>query len=298
MSGRRWAGLGLGMLLTLPVVGLLWVGMASPEASGWRRLPMLPPDARLALPTFVHPCETSADCEAPLACVYESSRRARVCVGSDCTTDSDCLPSMVCRWIPVEEPGAKVALSYCTFTGFLPEGAPCVRLGEREDNGCERDFVCADWCARRCGSWLTGDCPEGYFCAPEGPNGPVCLPTCEGRACPEGEACVRMEGGVSVCSRVHGRDCQREPCAAGLDCQVLTRPFRPGEAWMWCAAPCRGEGSFSQGCPPYQSCMDGTCWEGCSPMESEPCAADAVCVPTGGEYGVCVLSPGGLDAGT
>jgi len=298
VSGRGWVGVVVGVLLTLPVVGLLWIRSAPPEASSWRRLPMLPADERWALPTFLHRCESSADCDAPLACAYDSTRRARVCVGSDCTTDSDCPLTTACRWIPMREEGAKVAVSYCTFVGFLPEGAPCVRLGERDEKGCERELVCADWCARRCGSWLTGECPEGFFCAPDGPDGPVCLPTCEGRACPEGQACVRMEGGASVCSRVHGQDCQREPCAPGLKCQVQTRPFRPGEAWMWCASPCEGEGSFSKGCPDYHSCMDGTCWEVCSPMEEGDCAPDSVCVPTGGEYGACVLSPGTLDGGT
>ncbi|MBM7113464.1 hypothetical protein [Archangium primigenium] len=297
MSGRRWVGVGLGLVLVGVIAGLVEWGGGARSASGWRRLPMLPADARQALPTFLRPCESSADCDALLVCQYASAFRARICVGSDCTTDSDCPPSTVCRWIPSEDPGARVAVSACAFSGVLPEGAPCVRLGEREDEGCEPHLVCADWCGRRCGSWLTGACPEGTFCALEGPDGPVCLPTCEGRACPKGQDCVRRDGGVSVCARVHGSNCQREPCAPGRVCRVDTRPFRPGEAWMACATPCEGEGSAARGCDGLGACLDGRCWEYCSPMEREPCLEDFVCVPMGGESGACVLAPGRPDAG-
>ncbi|ATB43495.1 hypothetical protein CYFUS_008975 [Cystobacter fuscus] len=291
MNGRVWGAVAVGVLLALPLVGLLWTSVSPQRAGTWRRLPMISPDERLARPSFLEACASSAECDPPLACFSDRRYDRQTCNGSDCLIDADCALGSVCRWNPVGD-GTKTAIASCTFVGVREEGESCLRLPRRDEGACERGLVCADWCARRCGLWPFNSCPEGYFCAEDDPNGPVCLPTCEGRVCPEGEQCVReATPGVSVCARVHGPNCQREPCAEGLTCKVDTSPVRPGEAWMECVTPCTGEGSFASPCPGFSACLFGTCHDICSLGEEDPCAPDYICVPMHGDSGVCAWAP-------
>lgn len=297
----RWRVLGVlaaGLLLALPLALLLMARHPAPDVEGWRLLPRLPPEELAALPSFLRKCAKSGDCEPPLACFWDRRYLEQRCTGSDCISDAQCPVGTVCRWIPVEGE-AKVAVSHCVPVGTRKEGEPCFRLSSVEEKvGCEPGLLCADWCARPCGSWFSSECPEGFFCATGDVDGPVCLPTCEGRACPDGQRCVHLEGGVSACAVVHGRDCQRESCAQGQRCEVDTRPFRPGEAWMRCVQPCQGQGYRSSGCPSEQSCLDGECRETCDVFTGQGCGSDFTCIPMSSESGVCVLAVEPVDAGT
>jgi hypothetical protein len=288
----KWRALGAvaaGLVLVVPLALVLYSRHSTHEVEGWRLLPMLPPDERGALSSLLKTCANDNECEPPLACFWDRRYLRQVCQGSDCISDAHCPQGHVCRWIPVED-GAKAAVSHCVPVGNRKEGEPCFRLPRLEEKGCEPGLLCADWCGRRCGSWPSGECPEGSFCATDNPDGPVCLPTCEGRTCPEGQRCVHLKGGVSTCAVVHGPDCQREPCSEGRRCEVDTSPYRPGEAWLRCASACQGEGYTSSGCPPELSCLGGECRERCVVTDANPCGPDFVCVPTGGESGVCVLA--------
>lgn len=297
----RWRALGAvvtGVLLALPLAWVLLSRHAKHEVEGWRLLPMLSPEERMALPSLLKACENNSQCEPPLACFWDRRYLLQVCLGSDCVSDSDCPSGRACRWIPVDE-GVKEAVSHCVPVGNRAEGEPCFRLPRLEERGCAEGLVCADWCGRRCGGGFSGDCPEGFFCARDNPDGPVCLPTCEGRACPEGQRCVQLKGGMSTCAVVHGQDCQQEPCPKGQRCEVDTSPYRPGEAWMRCALSCQGEGYASSGCPPGLSCLDGECRERCVVTDADPCGPDFACIPMGGdEAGVCLLALESETAGT
>jgi hypothetical protein len=287
MRWRALVAVAFGVLLALPLTLVFLSRHATPGAGGWRLSPRLPPEERVALPSLLKACVNDSDCEPPLACFWDPRYLLQLCQGSDCIGDSHCPVGHVCRWIPARE-GTKVAVSHCVPVGLRQEGEPCVRLRRLEEPGCAEGLVCADWCGRRCGGWWSGGCPAGFFCAQDNPDGPVCLPTCEGRGCPEGQRCVRLEAGVSTCAVVHGQDCQRESCAEGQRCEVDMTPLSPGEAWMRCVWPCTGEGYTSEGCPSELSCLDGECRERCVVTDANQCGPEATCIPMGGEGGVCV----------
>jgi hypothetical protein len=238
--GRTLLALTAGLLLTVP---LLWAASirswAPKEVEGWRILPMLPREARLPLPSDLRMCTNSAQCEPPRVCFLDPRYLFPFCQGSDCVTDAQCPRGNACRSVPME--GQGVALRRCAPWGERTEGESCARLVWANQRGlaCGAELVCVGegWCGRRCEPGWPGSCPAGFFCGRGDPEGATCLPTCEGRTCPEGQRCVRHEGGVSACAVVHGGDCQQRPCEDGEVCDVLTRVERPGEVWMQCARP-------------------------------------------------------------
>lgn len=303
MKGRAVLALAAVSLLLLPLLGLvfLWFrGPAEREVEGWRFAPGLSPAEFRERRTFRQPCQEDAQCEPPLICAHELHGPRPQCTGSACTSDQGCAPYGVCRSIPVR--GQRVAIRECVFEGTREEGEPCLRSPRlrRREWACGEGLVCggSGWCGRRCVPGKEGTCPEGFFCARGDPDGPVCQPACEGRTCPEGQECIRREGGVSVCARVNGLPCHEKPCPGDQVCETETLIRFVGEAARWCVQVCGQDGAG--GCPEGSRCHRGLCRWSCAPGEPESCGALQFCVSTGDEgNGVCLASPEQwiLDAG-
>jgi hypothetical protein len=295
----RWRvvlGVAAVSLLILPLVGVLLLWYRAPAeqfVEGWRVAAWLPPaEARQRL-TLLQPCQGDEQCDPPLVCFHDPRYQMRRCTTSGCESDRWCATyGNVCRAIPVR--GRRMALRQCVFVGSRKEGERCIRdplLASREW-ACGEGLVCAGsgWCGRRCAPGEEGTCSEGFFCARGDPEGPVCLPTCEGRECAEDQECVRLEGGVSACLVVLGQSCHSDvPCPDGKVCE--TEPFLTlvGRAQGQCVQPCGHEGDAS--CPGDSACVQGRCRQRCSLSGPSPCVNE-FCVSTDDAgNGVCMFSP-------
>jgi hypothetical protein len=296
MKGRAVLVVAAMVLLSLPLVGILLLWNRAPAervVEGWRFAPWLPPAEVRQRLTLLQPCQGDEQCDPPLVCFHDPRYQQRMCATSGCESDRWCAPyGTVCRAVPMR--GRRMALSHCAFVGTRKEGESCLRFPQSalREWACGEGLVCAGsgWCGRRCVPGKEGTCPEGFFCARGDPNGPVCQPTCEGRACPEGQECLRLEGGVSVCLEVQGRACHdEEPCPEGSVC--VTEPFLTlvGRAWRSCVQTCGHEGATS--CPEDFVCHQGRCQLRCSLTRPYPCWT-RFCVSTDDEgNGVCMFSP-------
>ncbi|HSP82052.1 MAG TPA: hypothetical protein VLQ93_26255, partial [Myxococcaceae bacterium] len=95
-------------------------------------------------------------------------------------------------------------------------------------------------------------------------------------------------GGASTCARVHGTNCQHQPCPSGLVCDVAVPSQREGHVWMRCARPCDQHGAT---CPEGFVCLAERCRRLCEPEVASACGPEEVCLglPTGGPR-VCAFS--------
>jgi hypothetical protein len=155
--------------------------------------------------------------------------------------------------------------------------------------GCIPGLVCTDRkCRRPCQPQEPRSCPDGYFCGTADVEGPTCLPSCEGRSCPEGQRCVALDHGMSVCARVHGMDCQLNPCSAEQVCDVsLSSRESQVDALMKCALTCNEQGAS---CPDGFSCIEGRCRQRCRSESSDSCGPLEKCVGASERYlGFCVF---------
>jgi hypothetical protein len=265
----------LGFLLLLPLAWALHTVMLgglrpTPEAA---LVPMLSPGERQSLMTYERPCSGRKDCEPSLACFFNTRSMWRYCTDSRCMTDQHCTEDMVCRTVETVRGGPR--LRQCTLVGVRREGEPCADMMTSREAACERGLLCqADHCGRPCRVEEPGSCPGGFFCR-DGFDGPSCLPTCEGRVCPEGQDCVRLDEGVSVCARVHGQNCQRTPCPEGQKCSISNTFSHPYEAWGTCILYC-DEASASP-CPEGFVCDVGACRKSCDPAVPDACGPHYKC---------------------
>ncbi|KFA93023.1 hypothetical protein [Archangium violaceum] len=239
MKWRAAAALVGTLLLPVPLVAVF--------ASHWRAsvpqpvphlakavVPMLSLDQRRERPTWRKSCHRSTDCDPPLACLFDTNVAGLYCTDSECTTDSQCREGFVCR--TVETLGGEL-LKRCALEGNRREGEGCSPQSKKYASACAPGLLCNEWCGRSCQPDEPESCPEGFFCPREGgPEGPSCLPTCEARGCPPDQACIRFDQGVSVCSVVHGTNCQQSPCPETQRCEVIARPAKPGAVRMRCVA--------------------------------------------------------------
>ncbi|HEX8434691.1 hypothetical protein [Archangium sp.] len=295
MKGRAVWGVLAVSLLVLPVMLLVVLWMRAPaerEVEGWRFMPWLTPGEFRELRTLRQPCREDAQCDPRLICFRDPRFPQRQCTASGCESDAWCAPYGVCRAMPL--PGQRVALRACVFEGTREEGEQCLRWappGQREW-ACGEGLVCglSGWCGRRCVPGKEGSCPEGFFCARGDPDGPVCQPSCEGRACPEGQECVRRAGGVSVCASVIGRRCLEKPCPENKVCETETMLAVVGAGWRTCVQPCGKDGDDT--CPEDFRCHEGRCRRRCSTQQPGSCGATQFCVSTDDEgNGLCLFSP-------
>ena len=288
MKWRSRLAVLLAFLLPVPLiwaanrllVGALTVPIAREDAS--RLVPMLPPDEASRLLTFARSCAGNEDCEAPLVCLSQLKWK-RACVASTCATDADCSSGLSCYSVAVGERVVRM----CGAPGEVAEGKFCTELPRERDWACAPGLVCTQMaCRRPCQPQDPQSCPGGYFCSAADVKGPVCLPSCEGQSCPEGQRCVSLMHGASVCARVHGTDCQLEPCPAGQVCDVSVRESQAGVG-MRCALAC---GKQESPCPEGFSCMGKHCRKrcisdapgSCGPLEK--CAGFSERTP-----GVCIF---------
>jgi len=276
LKWRPLLGVALGLFLPVPLAVLLYLGMqrtapALLPAQQHQTVPMLAPEQRRALATYETPCREPKDCEPPLACFFNQRSSEQYCTDSTCEADHECPEGGVCRRVYTGDGQAPVRA--CVLAGERQEGEECKAMPRFAEEGCARGLLCEGWCGRPCQVDDAASCPEGFFCD-EGLNGPSCLPTCEGRACPEGQRCVQLGERVSVCAVVHGQDCLASPCAAKSRCDVTSSWRRPGEIWMECRKFCGRDPSV---CAEGSVCYIYECYQRCDPKQPEACGPHKHC---------------------
>jgi len=274
----------LGLFLILPLVWMLYMAMFrqgtdTPRAQYKRApVPMLSPEQRRGLLTYERDCDSDADCEPPLRCFFSTRSMSRYCSDSRCVTDMQCQEGFVCRTqttLSNEDP-----IRVCSLVGVRKEGEACLGHPSTRDHACEKDLLCQERCGRPCQMDEPSSCPEGFFCHDGPENGPSCLPTCEGRTCPEGQRCVvldkpQSEGRhASLCARLYGQDCRQNPCPQGQRCRLYSYPVPADTVWMECIASC-GEGSPP--CPEGTICHMYQCLKACAPENPSSCEPGFAC---------------------
>lgn len=229
--------------------------------------PVLSAEERLRLQTYHRECLRAADCEPPLGCLLDPRAGWFYCADSACSTDAQCPEGFACVPLPSNEEGPLVR--YCIPPGVRKEGEACISVpGEREE-ACEPGLLCGQgWCGRPCQLDTPSSCPEGFFCGDTTP-GPACLPTCEGRACPDGTRCILDDSaGASACAVVYGQDCQHTPCSEDRECIAIFGSRKAGHVWMKCSPEC---GKDRPPCPEGLVCNRRTCLKPCEPNGPNVC---------------------------
>ncbi len=268
--------LAFGLLLPMPLVWAFYVVTYGPlfqTKPEVRASPMLTADAHRSLVTYAHDCQRREECEPPLECLFNPRVLSSYCTDSRCVTDKHCEDGATCRLVPTRGGGLPVGL--CVLEGVRQEGEECSRVPTRREDGCSQDLLCEQWCGRSCRMDEPGSCPAGFFCQErDRVGGASCLPTCEGRSCPEGQQCIQMNEHVSVCAQVHGQYCQQNGCSEGQECQHRSYPRRPGEVWMDCFFRC---GKDKPPCPEGHVCDVLECRKSCDPQVEGACGPHLRC---------------------
>lgn len=235
-------------------------------------VPMLTREERHRLLTYERDCRTDADCEPPLRCFFNDRISRSFCTDSKCMTDLQCPEDFACRTFDADN--GKDRVRGCSLVGIRKEGESCRRLPDTRKYGCGRGLFCQARCGRPCRLEDASSCPAGFFCD-DGPDGPSCLPTCEGRTCSEGQRCVALWGRVSICARIHGPDCELTSCPEGLKCEVYDHLPPADELWMECLHGCGGK--EDPPCPEGSACYLYRCRKSCDPQGPPVCAPGFVC---------------------
>jgi hypothetical protein len=234
-------------------------------------IPMLSSDVRQSLLTYQRQCLTDADCESPLGCFIKNSSQFHLCLDSTCETDRQCDEGFSC--VPLKTASGKATVRICSLVGERKEGERCRVLPAVPEDGCARGLFCQGRCGRPCRLDEPSSCPAGFFCS-EGREGPPsCLPSCEGRPCPEGLTCLPRGKRTSICAQVLGPDCRKNPCPTGQVCRVLEPPQRPWEIRTECRSLCGKDSS----CPEGTFCHLYECHKPCDPRAPEDCGPGLTC---------------------
>jgi hypothetical protein len=266
----------LGILIPLPLLGLLWLTWHKPQPQpmpGANFIPMLSLEQRRALLTYRRHCKADTECDPPLGCFYNALSRDRYCMDSICDGDEHCPDGFACR--PVKTFSGTRLIRTCILVGERQEGERCSIRPYGTQEACMRGLLCQGRCGRPCQLDEPTSCPEGFFCS-EGTQGPPsCLPTCEGRTCPEGQQCISRGRSGSICARLHGEDCLQRPCPSGQECITLEPYHRPGELWRECRQPC--DNLTLPRCPEGSVCYLYQCIRTCDPEAPSSCAPGFTC---------------------
>lgn len=276
MNWRRLLTALAGFLLPLPLV--LAVGAGRGLAGAQARVqdpsevsPILSIEERRAFMTHERSCQKAEDCEPPLGCM-DLDWGHSICMASECQTDLQCADGFTCR--AVKSRGRGPLVRTCVVRGTAKEGEPCVSTFTFEQEAvCRPGLLCNAYCGRPCQPDTPGSCPEGSICL-KGSEGPSCMPTCEGRACSEGQECVRFKDGFSVCARIWGDNCQRQACPEGTSCSVGYLPGRPGEVQLECTQRC---GAKHPPCPEGTFCEHHECRRPCDREDPGACGPKETC---------------------
>jgi hypothetical protein len=269
-----------GLLLPLPLALVLVLPrLGAPDADARARIsPVLSLHQRRQLTTYLRSCQKSSECEPPLGCVNHFSNwiERPFCKDSECVTDLDCKPDHSCQVFLTEGDGPRLRI--CISHGLRQEGEPCDGAPSSRKYACGPGLRCwENWCGRPCHADAPQSCPEGFFCSDD-VAGAVCLPTCKGRGCPEGQECVPFHevGGqrISACVVVHGSNCKARPCPEGHECAFNYTPPHPGEVWMACDQMC-GEGLPA--CAEGLFCLHERCRQPCDPQQPGSCGEAMKC---------------------
>jgi hypothetical protein len=265
------------ILLPLPVVALILMSVWRPTPpvaldTKTALIPMLDVGVRRALGTYERSCTEDAECDAPLVCLRIESELRSECTDSRCMEDKDCPEGFAC--LPLKTRNGKALVRRCSLIGNRKEAEKCEPLALSLHLGCERGLLCqAGWCGRPCRLDDPSSCSTGFFCS-EGHEGPPsCLPTCEGRTCPEGQQCLAVSGGASLCRQMQGPDCRRTPCPEGHTCKLLSPPQRPWELRTECRRDC----DFKTPCPEGFACYHFECRQKCDPRGPSTCGPGQIC---------------------
>lgn len=284
---RFWLAVLGGLMLPLPLIWLslsLFGGSATRASRSLALVPMLSPSEREGTLTYGRECRTHGDCDPRLRCFSTPTLDSNHCVDSRCVTDENCPEGFSCHTYPVKS--RQEGIRVCSVVGLRREGEVCSSWTRDPEYGCARGLLCHTRCGRPCEPDNPSTCPEGFFC--EGAReGAACQPTCEGLTCPEGQQCIGVGGRRSICAKVHGRNCQSEPCGPSQYCSVSVYPQPVHEVWMRCTQACGLEGKPP--CPEGHVCERHQCLSRCSPNGGTSCdegfrcagspAAPWVCTP-------------------
>ncbi len=279
----------LGLVVPLPLAGLLYIAMTGQGAAlspprDKVLIPMLSFEERSRLRTYEQDCRTDSDCEPRLRCLYDMRTGRQSCTDSLCMMDQHCGDGFACRTLRADN--GKDLVRACSLVGVRKQGELCDELPRIREAGCERGLICQGFCGLPCRMDAPSSCPEGFFCN-EGDNGPSCLPTCEGRSCPVGQRCLPFFAEkASVCTTVHGQDCELNPCPQGSDCTRYAYPTHPGEAWMECLRECGDESAPP--CPEGTVCHLFQCRKSCAPESDSTCGPGFSCGSRPGAPWTCV----------
>lgn len=284
----------LGFALPLPLAWLLYtsfLGQMKGEevnrvlSQGVHLVPMLTLEERRHLPTYERRCESDTDCDPRLRCFWDMRAQRSYCTDSKCMSDEQCPEEFSCRFMTAEND--KDVLRFCSLVGVRGEGEMCARSPSERRYGCRRDLTCRGLCGRPCELGDPTSCPEGFFCE-EDPAGATCMPTCEGRTCPEGQRCIPWGARVSMCARVFGPDCLRTPCPSNQNCTVDHHPEVADALWTQCLQRCSGPKDAS--CPEGTVCYFYYCRKSCTKEDPSACPPGFTCHGRPNEPLTCVPS--------
>lgn len=277
MNWRALLAVVAGLLLPIPLILALVSGLyprPSSQSIGGRPVsPVLSAEERLRLQTYHRECLHKADCEPPLGCLLDVRHGWFYCADSQCEADGQCPEGFTCQPLLTREDGPLVR--YCIPPGTHQEGDRCLSIPSEPDQGCAPGLLCGSgWCGRPCQLDQPSSCPEGFFCEDNIP-GPTCLPTCEGRTCPEGLRCIQDDlTKASACAVVYGQDCQQTPCAEGRECVAVFGAKKTGHVWMKCSPEC---GKYRPPCPEGLVCDRRSCLKPCDPDGPNVCEPGFSC---------------------
>lgn len=281
VSSMRWRIVAvalLGVLLPLPLMWLFRLamqgyGVNTSVIQGRFVVPMLLPEQRAALSTYGQDCQNDADCGPHLRC-NEDEVGHLYCIDSECNTDSDCPEEYVCRL--ERSLSGNAWMRRCSRIGVRKEGEICEGFPSIREEGCEKGLICTGFCGRPCRLGEPSSCPEGFNCKAD-EDGPACIPSCEGRACPEGQRCITgLLGGIgSICMKVYGQDCELTPCPQGLSCTRIPSVRSPGRIAMECLRDCGG--TEDPPCPEGTACFLFQCRQACDPQGPPVCVPGFAC---------------------